>query len=125
LLACTGCVCLAGIALRLTLGEAYLSAAPIVFCLLPACCFLSLTSVLSQYLAAIGFPRSLLGVWTFGLGVMVASGLMFIPAFGGVGAGISLSLTYAAVFVLELYIVRATWSKADAPSESVPRARAA
>ena len=125
LLACTGCVCLAGVALRLTLGEAYLSAAPIVFCLLPATCFLSLTSVLSQYLAAIGFPRALLGVWAFGLGVMIASGLMFIPSFGGIGAGISQSLTYAAVFVLELYIVRRTWPKAEAPSDSAPLARAA
>jgi O-antigen/teichoic acid export membrane protein len=56
---------------------------------------------------------------------MVASGLMFIPSFGGIGAGVSQSLTYAAVFALELYIVRLTWPKDETLSESAPLARAA
>jgi O-antigen/teichoic acid export membrane protein len=125
LLACTGCMALTSIGLRLAFGTAYLPAAPIVLSLLPASCFLSLTSVLSQYLAAVGFPRALIGVWTVGLLAMIACGLLFIPQWGGVGAGISQSITYAAVFLLELYVVRLTWPKCETQDDSIPLARAA
>ncbi len=53
-----------------------------------------LVVIISQYLAAIGFPRELIAVWLVALCVLLLSGWLLIPNYGGQGAAMSLSLAY-------------------------------
>ena len=80
-------------------GPDFAAAVPVLRWMLPAAFFFGLTSMLSQYLAASGFPLSLVAVWLGGAGASVMTGWMLIPRFGGVGAAMAQSLTYAAIFL--------------------------
>lgn len=80
-------------------GADFSAAVPILRWMLPAAFFFGLTSMLSQYLAAAGFPVSLVAVWLGGAGASVMTGWLLIPRFGGVGAAMAQSLTYAAIFL--------------------------
>lgn len=105
LIACGITAFVAEPAVRLAFGEEYLPAVGAIRWMLPAAFFCGLTSVTSQYVAAIGFPSSVIGIWTLGLCVMVGSSVPLIPIWGGVGAAISLSLSYAVVFFLQVFLV--------------------
>ena len=86
----------------LAFGKVYLASVPILFCMLPSVFFLGLTAIVSQYLAAIGYPKSVITVWALGLVVMAAAGIMLIPSLSGVGAAISLSIGHLCIFFLLL-----------------------
>lgn len=103
--ACGVTALLAEPAVRLAFGEKYLPALGAVRWILPAAFFCGLTSVTSQYIAAIGFPRSVIAIWGVGLCVLVVSSIPLIPVWGSVGAAISLSLSYAVVFFLQVFLV--------------------
>jgi O-antigen/teichoic acid export membrane protein len=83
-------------------GPEYLASAVMLRLLLPQVFFIGVTTIVSQYLAALGMPVVLLLVWGFGLAAVTAFGLFLIPAYGGVGAALAPSLTYALVFALVL-----------------------
>jgi O-antigen/teichoic acid export membrane protein len=83
-------------------GEAFAPAVDVLRWLLPAAFFTGVTSVISQYAAAAGFPRALVRVWISGLIVGIATSAFFVPRFGGTGAAMALSLTQAVIFVLIL-----------------------
>lgn len=121
LAACGITAFLAEPAVRFAFGEKYLPALGAIRWILPAAFFCGLTSVTSQYIAAIGFPRSVIGIWALGLCVMVGSSIPLIPHWGAVGAAVSLSLSYAVVFVLQVGLV---WyyevRSSQAPRQHVP-----
>lgn len=84
----------------LLFGDQYLPAVPILRWLLPGTVALGITSVLSQYLASVGIPRSLVAAWAIGVLMMLALGRLLVPAHGGVGAGIAFSITAGALLLM-------------------------
>ncbi len=87
-------------------GSTYLPVVPALRWMLPSVLFSGLTSILSQYMAAAGYPKSVIAIWLLGFVLMICTGCYLIPKYGGVGAGSSLSLAYAFVFVLHLMFMR-------------------
>lgn len=84
---------------RIVFGAKFVEAVPLLRWMLPGVFFLGLTGVLSQYLAAAGFPISLVAVWTLGCAMSAGLGWVMIPVNSAIGAAMALSLTHAAVFV--------------------------
>jgi O-antigen/teichoic acid export membrane protein len=80
-------------------GGSFRSAIAVMYALLPGVFFLSLISILSQYLAATGMPWSLLVPWLLGLTASIALSRILIPLHGAEGAAASLSIAYAVVFL--------------------------
>lgn len=72
-------------AITLGFGEAYEPAVGITLALLPGVFFLSVTSVVSQYLAAFGIPRSQLVAWTVGWAVQIGVSVALVGKYGVLG----------------------------------------
>jgi O-antigen/teichoic acid export membrane protein len=87
-------------------GARFLPAVPILYWMLPGILFLSMISILSQYLAASGFPPLLVGVWLLALVIVLTMGCFLIPDLKGVGVALSFSAGYAWLFVS---ILGLTW----------------
>jgi O-antigen/teichoic acid export membrane protein len=87
---------------RIVFGSGFEPAVRILRWMLPGVVALGATSIVSQYLAAIGFPRSLLAAWGAALGLMVVLGYFLIRSHGASGAAVALSATYCLLFVLIL-----------------------
>jgi len=105
-----GAVALGARSLVLALfGPSYMPAVSALRWMLPGVFFLGLTSMPSQYLAAAGFPISVVAVWIGGGIAAAAIGSLLIPVHAGAGAAVAMSVTHAAVFVaiLTLSIVHA------------------
>lgn len=81
-------------------GPAFLAAVPMLLFLLPGIVLLAVTTILSQYLAARGFPLTLAGAWAIALLIGIVASWILIPSAGGVGASMGLSIAYAVLFVL-------------------------
>jgi len=86
--------------IRLLYGEAFAPAYGQLLLALPGIFGVGVTSILSQYLAAQGFPWSLVLVWAVVAAVQVALALMLIPTYGADGAMLSLSASYLLLMVL-------------------------
>lgn len=107
-----GCVTLAVFAdpfVRLAFGPQFQPTASVLRWMMPGAFFLGLTSVMSQYLAASGFPLGLVAVWIGGGLVSAVAGAQLSARSAAVGAGAAFSLTHAAIFlaVLALSIAHA------------------
>lgn len=102
LVGCGATALLARPLISLVYGPVYLPAVPMLLWLLPSVFFYSLTAVVSQYLFAIGIPRILMVSWGAALLIVLGTGYVFIRGYAGIGASISLSITFAAVFFVEL-----------------------
>jgi O-antigen/teichoic acid export membrane protein len=89
-------------------GARFLPAVEIFWWILPGSFFLGIIVILSQYLAAIGFPRQLIGLWTLAFIVMLCSSLILIPRYDAQGAAMSLSLAYAVLFGLICLLAKKT-----------------
>jgi O-antigen/teichoic acid export membrane protein len=100
--ACLLVAAAAPVLVPLLFGEAFAPGVEVLRWLLPAAFFTGVTSVVSQYAAAAGFPRGLVGIWVAGLAVGVVTSAWLIPHFAGAGAAMALSLTQAVIFVLIL-----------------------
>lgn len=85
--------------IKLAFGESFAPATEILWWMLPGVVALGIAGVLSQYLAAVGMPAALLGVWAAGLLLVVAVGFGLIPEHGGRGAAAALSLTSIGLLV--------------------------
>jgi antigen flippase len=81
-------------------GVDFASAADALTLLLPGVVLLGMATVLSQFLAAIGFPSSLVIAWGIIAAVAVALSITLVPTLGATGAALSLSATYAIHFVV-------------------------
>jgi antigen flippase len=80
-------------------GVSFAPSVGIFYWLVPSAFFFGMTSIVSQYLAALGLPRSLLAVWAAATAVIVGAGAWLIPPGGAVGAAQALSLACAFLFV--------------------------
>ena len=89
-------------AIPLVFGSAFAGSTQAFLWFLPGVFFLGLISILSQYLAAVGFPWSLVGAWAGAAALVVAASLVLIPRLGPAGATAALSATYACLFVAVL-----------------------
>jgi O-antigen/teichoic acid export membrane protein len=89
---------------QMCFGDAFADAVLPLRWLLPGAFFAGVTSVLSQYAAASGFPKSVAIVWVSGLALAVAASMVLVPLFAAAGAAIALSATQAVIFVLILGI---------------------
>jgi O-antigen/teichoic acid export membrane protein len=69
--------------------------------MLPAVFFLGLTSVVSQYLNAVGIPRRSIELWFGAMLLQCALGAWLVPRYGGIGAAATLSVVHTTNFVLQ------------------------
>jgi len=88
--------------LPLVFGRAFHPSVAVLLWSLPGVFFLGLVSVLSQYLAAVGFPWPLVGFWAGAAGLVLAASTLLVPLFGAVGAAGALSATYAMLLLAVL-----------------------
>lgn len=79
-------------------GKPFAPAIPILLAMLPGTFFLALTTIISQYLAATGYPKELIYIWGVTLIIMSLSSWVLIPKLGGIGAAIALSIAYFFLF---------------------------
>lgn len=76
-------------------GPAFEPTVTVLWWLLPGLVSFSILNIVSQYLAAEGFPASSLWAWIGSLPVLAGAGAMLIPRHGAAGAAMALSVTYA------------------------------
>lgn len=76
-------------------GAKFSTSVIILWCMLPGAFSLCIISIMSQYLAANGFPLELILFWVIGFLFMLILSFFLIPQFAGIGAALSLSITYA------------------------------
>lgn len=91
--------------IKIAYGDSFLPAVSVFWWILPAAFFLGGITIFSQFLAAIGFPFQLIGAWGIALMVMLFSSFWLVPKYAAHGAAMSLSLTYAVMFILIATIV--------------------
>jgi O-antigen/teichoic acid export membrane protein len=92
-------------------GESFTPAVRILWWMLPGVFAFSLTTIVSQYLAAHGIPPANVWAWLGGLVFLLASGSQLIPRWGVLGAAVSLSLTYVlmVITIVLLALKYAAW----------------
>jgi antigen flippase len=100
LISCLGTMLLIKPFIHLVFGAQYLPAVAILFWMLPGTFFLGNISILSQYLAAIGFPQQLIYIWAVAFLLIMVLSWLLIPTFGAIGAAAALSITYSVLFVM-------------------------
>lgn len=81
-------------------GESFRSAYALALWGAPGVVFLSLITILSQYLASIGIPWVLLGIWSLSIALHVTITKMLIPAYGAAGAMFGQSIGYLCALLL-------------------------
>ena len=99
-------------------GEAFAPAYWQLLWALPGVFGVGVTSILSQYLAAQGFPWRLVWIWVVVAIVQAALAYLLIPSHGASGAMLALSVSYLLLMVLVVCLtlsVRRRHAKASAP----------
>lgn len=86
--------------IQLAFGVRFLPAVAVCWWMLPGTFFLGMISIISQYLAAIGFPAQLILVWFAAFCLMMCGGWILIPRYADQGAAMSLSMAYFFVFIM-------------------------
>ena len=66
---------------------------------LPSSLAVGMLSVVSQFLASIGFPLALIAVWGAGLLLEAATSFVLVPKLAGMGAMIALSIAHMSIFL--------------------------
>jgi len=92
--------------IRFAFGAAFAPAVAVLRVLLPGVFFLGVLAIVSQYLAASGFPTSVVAAWLVAVAVDAVLARALILRFGAVGAGIALSITYAGLL---LVLIALSW----------------
>ncbi|MDI1264406.1 MAG: polysaccharide biosynthesis C-terminal domain-containing protein [bacterium] len=87
----------------LVFGLPFARAALLTQALLPSVLLLSLVSVVSQYLAAEGFPRIQVYAWLAGLLMQAGLSYWLAGKWGGMGVSLAMAISYALVFALLLF----------------------
>lgn len=98
--ACVLVAIVAGPFITVLYGRSFAAAIPVLRVMLPGVVFLSATTIVSQYLGAVGLPRSLVAVWAAALLLVTALNLILASAFGAAGAAAALSMTYLALLAM-------------------------
>jgi O-antigen/teichoic acid export membrane protein len=121
LVVCVVTAIAAGPAIKLLYGDDFAPSTRVLQIMLPSVFSLAVAGVLSQYLAAIGFPRPLLAVWAAGVALVLVLSLVLIPDHGAAGAAAALSIGNTAVLAgiaVTGYLYRN--AKPRGPGESRP-----
>lgn len=100
--ACLLTALVAGPLIARVFGLRFAPAAGITTLLMPAALCMGAVSVLSQYLAAGGFPRVMMFIWSAALALVLTISALLVPRWGAGGAAMSLSATYLVVLALML-----------------------
>lgn len=98
ILACMAVAYLGDELIMFAYGERFAGAYIMLLWGLPGIFALGLTAIISQYLASAGIPLTLVFIWIIALVVELVLAIWLIPSYGGIGAMLSLSLTY--LFIL-------------------------
>ncbi|HEY5837653.1 MAG TPA: oligosaccharide flippase family protein [Pyrinomonadaceae bacterium] len=108
LILCSGAVAISFV-LPLIYGAPFADATVQFLMLLPGIFFMGLESVLVQHFTGTGLPRAIPIFWLITLVFNIGLNLVVVPAFGGRGAAVTSSLTYALIFTLvTVYFCRKT-----------------
>lgn len=97
---CAGAVVVGRYFISTLFGAEYTIAYDMMLYGLPSSFAVGLLSIVSQFLAAIGFPVALIAIWFFGLVIELALSIYLVPKFAGVGAMIALSVAHITIFLL-------------------------
>ena len=103
-LICTALWVFADPAIRLAFGVRFAPAAPVLRAMLPGVVLLGVLSVVSQYLAASGFPPSVVLSWFGAVAVSGTLGRVLVVRYGAFGAAETLSITYALLLIVLLWL---------------------
>jgi O-antigen/teichoic acid export membrane protein len=106
--------------ITLCFGAQFSPAAKLLAWLLPGAICLGGITICSQYLAAEGKPWALVAAWLGALVLFMVTAAVLIPRFGGAGAAVALSVTYAALFPVILQISRVRARKSRLTSVRAP-----
>jgi O-antigen/teichoic acid export membrane protein len=87
----------------LLFGQAFTRAATLTQAMLPSIMVFSLISVLSQYLAAEGFPIIQVLVWLAGLIVQTGLSYWLAAKWGGMGVALAIAVSSSLVFIVLLF----------------------
>jgi antigen flippase len=110
-LACLATLAVGGYVIPLVFGQDFAPAFDVLVWLLPGVLLISITTVLSQFLVADGFPGALVVLWAVGLGISVAFGVPLTRSYGAAGAAAAQSIGTAAVCVgVAVMSLRRAWS---------------
>jgi O-antigen/teichoic acid export membrane protein len=104
LIICSAVWMLAEPAIQLAFGAEFAPAAPVLRAILPAVFLLGVMSVVSQYLAASGFPLAVVGCWLGAVALCGSLSRALVAGSGAVGAGQALSVTYAVLLAALLLL---------------------
>jgi antigen flippase len=89
---------------RVAFGAEFAEAGPALRWMLPGVVAVALATVFSQYLASIGLPKLLAGVWLVGVCLVLALGAALIPEYGASGAAAATSAAYIVILMLLLLL---------------------
>lgn len=93
---------LSGIFVTVLFGRRFAGAVAPIRVILPAAVFVSGTSILSQFLATHGMPRSTALAWVSAAAVSIGCGPALVRNYGAVGAALALSLATGCAWVILL-----------------------
>jgi len=102
--------------LPLIFGARYAGSVRALWALLPTVIAYSIVSVLSQYLVARSFPRSVVLVWALGLAAALLTGFALTRSYGAFGAALSQSIGAGLVCCLILVLV---WRRTELFREEI------
>ena len=80
-------------------GAGFAPASVVTQLILPAALFVGVVSILSQYLAAAGYPRAIIVIWAAAVPAITVVGSWLVPKYGATGAAVALSVTYFVVLI--------------------------
>jgi O-antigen/teichoic acid export membrane protein len=103
-LLCLVTVPLAGPAITTFFGESYSDATNLYYLLLPGIYAYGLVSILSSHFAGRGFPRAVILVWVFGIGLNLVLNVIFLPGNGAWVASVTSSVSYGILLALHMWL---------------------
>lgn len=92
--------------IQIAFGNLFEPSIYIVYSSIPAMFFISLCTIISQYLASIDLPIVLVIIWVFVFVVWFLLSFILIRYKGGIGVGFSLSITNFILFSFLFYIAK-------------------
>ena len=92
--------------IQIAFGNLFEPSIYIVYSSIPAMFFISLCTIISQYLASIDLPIELVIIWILVFVIWFLLSFILIRYKGGIGVGFSLSITNFILFLLLFYIAK-------------------
>ena len=103
-LLCLLTVPLAGPAITTFFGEGFSGATNLYYLLLPGIYAYGLVTILSSHFAGRGFPRAVILVWIFGIGLNLVLNVIFLPGRSAWVASVTSSVSYGILLLLHMWL---------------------